>query len=276
MNAILRKTVFVLGLSLCASLAARVSHAALSEFYVGVDGLTTIGGVGTYAGLPNPNFGRLTLLYNHGDHYHGIGTYAYTGPNMGAGTAVVDTSANNRLPEISAAQPPLLLTGGAGVYAGKLVSQPQIGVEYSNLEMLSVHSLDGNPEDTMGLFGSSSGRWDDPLWDANQAADIHLELVSVTPGLNVGTLANPLALSVGLNEHVGEGDELFSFTPVLWTEGNAAVGTYSAEFRLSDEAGVLGNSGRFFVDVQVVPEPTSAIVSLIGALGLIGFGRRRA
>jgi hypothetical protein len=275
MNAATRIRV-VLTAVLAAALAnaATAAHAALSEYYVGVDGLANIAS-GTYAGLLNPNHGRLTFLFNHGDHYHGIGVHTYTGPNLGAGTAVNDTNGNNRIPEISSGQEPLLLTAGSGAYAGKLVSNPLAGVEYSHLEMRSVHTLNGNPEDTLGLFNSSGGRWNGPLWDdAGGHAHIHLELLSATAGLNVGTLGNPLALPVGGDVHVGDGDELFSFTPVLWVDSAAAPGVYTAEFRLIDEDGIVGDSGRFFLDVQVVPEPAS-FASIGVAVGLIAMAARR-
>ncbi len=52
---------------------------------------------GTYAGQANPNAGRLTFLLDHGDHFHGIGTYSLSGP---AGAPVtLPTSTNNRIPE---------------------------------------------------------------------------------------------------------------------------------------------------------------------------------
>jgi hypothetical protein len=61
---------------------------------------------------------------------------------------------------------------------------------------------------------------------------------------------------------------------VLWVDSAAAPGVYTAEFRLTDEDGIVGDSGRFFFDVQVVPEPAS--LALIGlAVGLIATAARR-
>ena len=131
--------------------------------------------------------------------------------------------------------------------------------------MLNVQSL-GN-EGAVGdvLLNSSSGRWRSPF----DIAHIHIELLSVSsPELNVGTPSNPFALSVGDDIHVGDGDEMFSFTPVLWVDAAAPVGNYWAEFRLVDENGVFGDSGRFFLDVRQVPEPAS--VGLI-ATAMVGF-----
>ena len=254
----------------------QVARAELAEFYLGVDKLANIAS-GLYGGLPNPNYNRLTLLYNHGNHYHGLGTHSYSGPNLGAGTLVNDTNGNNRVPEISSGAAPLLLTAGSGLYAGKLVSSALPGVEYSDLELQNVHSLNGNPEDTQGLFNSSSGRWNGPLWDTGSSthAHIHLELVSATPGLNVGSLTDLNALSVGGDTHVGDGDEFFAFAPVLWTDANAPVGTYTAEFRLTDENNLFGDSGRFFVDVRVVPEPSSLALAGLGGLFFVGMIRQR-
>ena len=271
---------FVIGVALLASFAiSGEARADLSEFYIGTDNLETFTS-GTYNGLQNPNYGRLTFLYAHGNHYHSIGAYAYTGANLGASTVVEDTNSNNRIPETYTTQAPLVLTAGSGGYAGKLVSNPLVGVDYSDLETRNVHSLDGSPDDVNGLFNSSSDRWSAELGDGlGGHAHIHLELVSATPGLNVGSLTNPNALSVGGDTHVGDGDELFSFTPVLWVDGAAAPGTYTAEFRLVDENGYLGDSGRFFVDSQVVPEPSSLVLAILGlpvALGLRRYAPWRA
>ena len=117
-------------------------------FYVGIDSLATIAS-GTYAGLANPNYGRLTYLMEHGNHFHGIGAYSYTG---GAAAPVINGSnANNRIPELSARISPLpgtlALSAGSGEFAGKLVS----GVlgdsvahhDYSYLGTSSIQSLSG-------------------------------------------------------------------------------------------------------------------------------------
>lgn len=252
---------------------AGVARAELSEFYVGVDGLETIAS-GTYLGLPNPNHGRLTFLYNHGNHYHGIGAFSHTGDNLGELTTVLDTNANNRVPETYTLQEPLKLILGEGTYAGKLVSAAMDGVVYSDLEMRNVHSLDGNPDDTEGLFQSSNGRWSGDLWNDNGHAHIHIELLSATPGLNVGTPNNPLAFQFG-DAHLGDGNEMFSFTPVLWVNEDAAPGTYSAEFRLVDLNGEFEPSGRFYIDAQVVPEPSSVLLAALGAIAACGVVRHK-
>lgn len=110
-----------------------LAQASLVEFYVGVDNQQTITG-GDYAGLPNPNFGRLTFLFAHPNettpantHYHGIGVWSYSGP--AASPTVNSTNANNRIPETYTGQEPLPLFPGQGAQAGKWVSQTVPGLE---------------------------------------------------------------------------------------------------------------------------------------------------
>ncbi|MGD9633231.1 MAG: all3515 family Zur-repressed PEP-CTERM protein [Pirellulales bacterium] len=247
------------------------ASAQLAEFYVGIDSRTApfsapvADGGGAYP--DNPNSGRLTLLFNHVDHFHGLGTYRYVGP--AASSVLDDTSANNRVPEISTGQAPLPLVPGSGAYAGKNVTLHLAGVEYSDLELRNVQSLAGVDE---VLFHSSTDRWS----GAFAAADVHLKLLSVSsPHLNVGSLTDPAALPVGGDVHLGEGSELFSFTPVLWVALAAPAGDYWAEFQLVDESGTYGNSGRFFIDVRhAVPEPASLLMFL-GGVSIVGLNLRR-
>jgi len=89
---------------------AEVRHDDGIGIYVGIDGRQTIP-TGVYTGLANPTANRLIFLFDHGDHFHGIGAYSYTGP-AGAPT-IVPTSTNNRLPEITSGESPLPLTAGA-------------------------------------------------------------------------------------------------------------------------------------------------------------------
>ena len=133
------------------------SAAATVSYYVGLDNLGTLTS-GDYAGLVNPNLGRLTMLYNHGDHFHGIGAYSYTGPS--GSPTVLPTNTNNRIPETSSGDDPLPLSPGTGLYAGALVNYPGPS-EYSDIVFNSVNQLAGfgpaDPETI--LFLSSGGRW---------------------------------------------------------------------------------------------------------------------
>jgi hypothetical protein len=266
----MKSSICRLVLLVAASLVSpRASEAQLAEFYVGIDSRTApftapaAQGGGAYP--DNPNLGRLTLLYSHGDHFHGLGVYTYSGP--AAAPTLAGTSSNNHVPELSAGFQ-LPLSPGAGVYAGKHVTAAQLGVDYSNLEMRNVQSLSG-VDNT--LFNSSTGRWNAAFPDA----DVHLKLLGVSsPALNVGSLADPNAISVGGDVHLGEGSEMFSFTPVLWVDASAPAGIYTAEFQLIDPTNSAINSGRFFVDVTNVPEPGAVALAAASVAGVITVRRR--
>ncbi|HYE21756.1 MAG TPA: all3515 family Zur-repressed PEP-CTERM protein [Tepidisphaeraceae bacterium] len=271
------------GLSALAPVAP-AGAAEIASYYVGVDDMPAFTS-GAYSGLPNPNYNRLTILYAHpstespaSSHYHSKATRIYTGPNLGASTAQA-WSASDYLPEGTI--PPVRLATGTGVYAGKLASAPYAdpddpGYHFSFFEVRSTQSLATAAAGTPAqyLFNSSGGRWD----AAMAGADVHLVLVSLTPGLNVGT---PTALTSGLNGpgdelHLGEPDASMSFTPTFWTDGAAAPGVYEAKFRLVDEGGAFGDSGEFRVLVSV-PEPGAlAGIGLAGATLMTRRVRRRS
>jgi hypothetical protein len=265
-------------------LLAPATSRAEFHYFVGVDDLPTIAS-GTYSGLDNPNFNHLTFLWGHpnevtpsSSHYHSKGIFIYTGPNLGTGTAII-SSPSDYVPE--GTLEPLKLSLGTGIYAGKLISNPYANPSnpayaFSNLTIGSTQSLadaeEGSPD--LFLFNSSSGRWNSAFEDA----DLHFELVSLTPGLHLGGLA---ALDIGLNipgddYHLGTAEENndFSFTPVLWTDADAAPGIYEAAFKLVDESGSFGDSGVVRIRTEVVPEP-STVVALIGGIGMLVARRRR-
>lgn len=251
--------------------AAGAAYADIATYYIGVDGRQTpfqapasLGG-GAYP--DNPNLNRLTLLLHHGDHYHGIGSYSYGGP--AAQPALADTNTNNRLPETFTGLAPLSLrlssgSGWNGTYRSGLSSILPQDVEYGNLELRNVHSLASEDPVT---YNSSSGRWTTSF----DSADIYLQLVSISDGLRVSDSAVPTqTIPVGGEWRLGSGADAFQKLPVFWVDAEAAWGDrYSAEFRLLDQSGNFGNSGRFFVDLEVVPEPGSWAL-LLASLGLMG------
>jgi len=241
--------------------------------YVGVDARTTVP-TGALAGLPEPNFGRLTFLYDHGDHFHGIGAYSYTGAAPHPG--VRDTNSNNRLPETFSMEPPLPLTPGTGLYAGKLRSD--VGAsEYSYLGVASIQTLAGFPAGSTEtiLLNSSGGRWASSL----AGVTVGLKLLSATPGLHVGTASVSNLFAGSDTILLGLGNS-FEFKPVYWVDATAPVGKYSAEFKLVNlnPTSPYGDSGRFYLDFGVaaapVPEPETYALMICG-IAMVGFALRK-
>ena len=267
-----RPTLMKLALVAAAMTAVTPAHADVRHdegigLYVGLDSRATFPS-GGYAGLPNPNFDRLTLLFDHGSHFHAVGNYSYAGaaPNP----VVRPTSGSNSIPEAvshGVAQAPLLLESGTGLYAGTLRSMVG-GSEYSHLGMGSIQSLAGfgagSPESV--LYTSSGNRWSQPL----NGVTVGLELLDVTPGLKIGNATTTDLFAFGNTILLGLGNS-FVFDPVYWVSDEAAVGSYSAKFRLVDLSPVqlVGHSGEFNVRFQVAaaPVPEAETYAML-ALGL--------
>ncbi|MBA2658099.1 MAG: PEP-CTERM sorting domain-containing protein [Nitrosospira sp.] len=262
------------GLALLASFNASASarHDEGIGLYIGNDGLATVAS-GTYAGLSNPNADRLTLLLDHGNHFHGIGAYSYIGPV--ATPIVLPTNANNRIPEISSNETPLSLSAGSGLYAGTLRSAVG-GSEYSHLGIASIQSLAGHPAGGMVdvLFQSSSNRWSGPL----NNVDIGIKLVESTPGLHVGTEAVKDIYGTGDVFNLGAGNN-FEFKPIYWVDASAPAGVYSATFELLNTGigSSIKDSGTFHFDFAVspVPEPSTYAMLVAGLLVMTWTARRR-
>lgn len=258
-------------------------HAETAGYYIGVDTRNPLAS-GVYRNLPNPNFNRLTFLYAHTyeyvpglapagastfaiNHYHPIGAYSYTGPTNAPVTE--STSSNNRIPEVSSSQPPLTLVPATnGLFAGKLINS-RSEEHYSDLRWWATDDLNqpsrygpGSPE--WILFHSSAGTRTNSL----SGSVVHLELVSKTAGLHVGTTnALDILNNPGDRHDLGAGDAI-RFTPVFWVEGSSAPGTYSATFKLIDvntEGGrtPFGESGLFTLDFKVAGEPVMTIAPAI-------------
>ncbi len=160
------------------------SHADETEYFIGLDSVQVLTS-GTYAGLENPNYNRLTFVYAHREedpttnHFHGIGAYSYLGSQNSP--IITSTNANNRIPEPYTQQSPLTLLPGTGVFTGRLISTPT-NEEYSNLNVQPVLSLKNSIEsEDQFLLNSSNGRWQGSL----ERATIGLQLVSLSDGLNV-------------------------------------------------------------------------------------------
>ncbi|WP_373525102.1 all3515 family Zur-repressed PEP-CTERM protein [Nostoc sp.] len=256
------------------------NHSDETGFYIGLDGLEVFP-TGTYAGLENPNYNRLTLLFAHrnedqpeSSHFHGIGAYSYLGSLNNL--TINPTNTNNRIPESYSEQPPLTLLPGTGFYSGRLISIPT-DKEYSNLTIEPLASLKTSKElDNQYLFNSSNGRWQSSL----EGGNIGLQLASISSGLNIGDSAGfDIVNSVGDIYTIGSGDN-FSFTPTFWTDAAAPLGTYSASFKLVD-LGTGSNpipfkeSGTFSFDFEVKTVPESSTVLGLGIVGLLALSLSR-
>lgn len=198
--------------------------------YVGLDSRATFPS-GGYAGLPNPNYNRLSLLFDHGNHFHAVGLYSYAGaaPNP----VVLPTNSTNSIPEAVShgiPQAPLQLEAGSGLYAGTLRSM--VGdSEYSHLGIASIQTLAGfdpaSPEAV--LYSSSGNRWSQPM----TGVTIGLELLDATLGLKIGNATTTDLFAFGNTILLGFGNS-FEFDPVYWVDGAAATGEYAARFRLGN------------------------------------------
>jgi len=250
-------------------------------FYVGVDSRVTIP-TGTFAGMTNPNAGRLTLLFDHGDHFHGIGAFSITG--TAAAPVVTPTSTNNRIPEpytvVSPATAAIPLTvAGSGAYAGHWVSSVLAAGQpthaYSHLGIASIQTLNDTNPTTDLLFHSSGNRW-----SANyQGVTVGLQLINATAGLMVG-FGNNLNVFGSSNIYALGSSGSFLSMPTFYVADSASAGIYSAEFRLVN-LGTNANvthSGNFFFDfAQPIPEPQTWAMLLAGlaVMGSLIHKRRR-
>jgi hypothetical protein len=263
-----------------------------AEYYIGRDLRTTIPS-GTYEGLANPNFNRITFLYAHSfteapatNHYHAKSPYTYFGSNLGASTTVQPYNGNaaglptgNFLPEGAFGNSPRLqLLPGSGAFAGKWISG-LAGQGFGDLNIKSVDSLAavaGTNSAANTLF-RSGGTTPVNRWTGSMAGtNLTLELVNITPGFEVANTDGTTILdSAGDQIALGSGGINLDFTPVF-VATSSTFADYSATFKLIDTSSAnggnaFGESGQFVFN-SVVPEPTS--LALIGIAGVALLRRR--
>ncbi len=272
-------------LLLAAALPAVAAEAARQAdgiaYYVGIDTRLVVPS-GTYAGLANPNAGRLTLLYDHGDHFHGIGAYSLSGP--AAAPTVLNTNTNNRLPEpytrVSPETSAIGLLPGSGAFAGRWVSgvlpAGAPAAEYSLLGIASVQSLDDRSAAADLLFHSSANRWSAHFFGVN----VGLRLLDISPGLQVAA-GGVMDIFDGGNTFALGDSGSFEFMPTFHVAQGAAAGVYSASFMLVNLSPATNRNvfdgGVFHIDLAVpVSEPHPAALLLAGAADRRGAGAQSA
>jgi len=238
----------------------------------------------TYLGLPNPNFGRLTLLYAHwlgppefpafpvqSSHYHPRSAYTYFGPPETA-VVVSDAGPDSEMPEAFTGCPGLLLAPGTGAYAGKLTSfkyadtSPKSEGHYSDLTIGSTDSLSSGFSPTSReywMYRAESSYFTTSLSGSN----LELKLFGITPGLHVDIGGQTDVFASADTFVIGDGAKV-RITPVFWTAASAAPGDYVASFILSDRnraATEFKDSGvfhfRFRVPAAAGPLTSLSIVS---------------
>ncbi len=239
------------------------AHAApepgIEIFHVGVDKAENVG-FGTYTGLPNPNFDRLTLMLSHTftdnptrNHFHRIGSFSYSGD---AADPQPGFSGNNRIPEPYQGDDGLSLLPGAGAFDGLLVSGlgpaafpgDEVEQEYGDVSirpMDNLLSFDGrlaDAGDARGqdfhpghyLVNASGGAYKNPI----DGTTVGLRLIDIDAGLTVHDRSG-----VQIFNSLGDVFEMgtsasWVFDPVFAVDGAAAAGsTFSATFELTDLLG---------------------------------------
>jgi hypothetical protein len=224
-----------------------VAQAGTVSYYIGRD--TRVGS----------NEGRVTFLFNHGDHFHRIGWFG--GPE-------------GRIPEAyHGSDVRLRMDQGSGLFAGRYVLTPydrpgDVSSEYSDVRIRPFSTLAGFPSgtDEEVLFNSGGGRYQGDLGGSRLA----LELISRTGDIHLADAAgNSLLSNSGDLYELGDGTSFAEFTPVFMTGLGAGPGLYSMRFRLRDLNGIVPESGIFAFDFRAVPEPGSIVLFGLGA-GLLG------
>jgi hypothetical protein len=239
---------FALGVVL---FAASPAAADLVPFYVGRD---------TAAGT---NQGHLTLLFNHGNHFHRLGTFG---------------GVEGRIPEAYLGDHAIWMVEGSGAFAGSWVTTPYEATptdpsgEYSDLAFRSVNTLLGHgPDDPETILANGGLRYFGDL----SGVRLGIELLSLVGDVRLADLAgNTLLGDVGDVFEVGDAGGLSTFRAVI--AALAMPGErVEARMRLVDLNGVAGASGAFTFVAQPVPEPGSLALFGAGGAGLLGAYLRR-
>ena len=259
------------------------SKADLSQYYIGRDARPVVT-TGTYSGLANPNFNRLTMLWADpvsanpsNNHYHSKGVYSYFGPNTGATTGVNPWNGlfgtANIVPE-SPLIADILMRPGTGAFSGMLRTGFDDAAKFSNLEMRGVDDLStyapGTSEQFM--FNSSGNRWSGLMAGSN----ISWELLNISPGLSIHDQSGTTIMSAaGQSYNLGNvGATGFRFKPIFAVSDSATPGTdFTATFKLTDSSTANAGSswlegGQFQIQVTAVPEPTSIGLLVVGLVGI--------
>jgi hypothetical protein len=274
--------------------SAQAQYKIEPKYSIGIDARSDL--TGAYTGLANPNYGRLTFLYAHtyadapqDNHFHRLGAYAFTGPNLGASTATTFT--NNTLPEGGVNR--LELKSGGSYY----VSGLDTSSEYEGLSITSLNRIEptaqSSPTSPEGrLYNSSilpatSLNAGQPRYAALNSLlgsrTFALELVSRTPGLEIGTAAGISSFTnPGDRYTLGTASQLATdpFLPVFWSgvQQTETEQQFSATFMLVDldTTNPLPSSGEFTYQFKLsaAPEPGSLALGLL-ALPVLGLLARR-
>ncbi|MEA5510406.1 all3515 family Zur-repressed PEP-CTERM protein [Crocosphaera sp. UHCC 0190] len=275
-NILLGSPLVALSIFSTAEVTLAQAHFGHHHMVVGRDSLETFVS-GTYAGLANPNYNHLSLLFPHtheppeNSHFHGIGIYSYTGPFDSP--TIIPTNTNNQLPEISFNLPPLQLVQGTGAFKGQMVSIKTEDNIFSDLTTKPVKHLADSLDDPYiaGVYHSGSDRWNTLLGDN---ATIAFELVYITPGLIFADSNGQTLLdSIGQQTEIGKGDD-FAFKPYVYAPQLSETKNYSATLRLIDlnpnEGERLLQSGEFTINFQAVGVPEPSILLGLGVFGFAG------
>lgn len=299
----MRRTLSMLLIVAAAFQAAEVVKASpepgITIYHVGYDNSPLVN-FGTYTGLPNPNYQRLTFLLSHTfvdnatrNHFHRIGAYSYSGPVPANPAELPDEgfSGNNRVPEPYQQDDGLSLLTGSGAFAGKLISGlgpnrfpgDEIEQEYGNTTIAPIDELfqydgaadpDGEYANHPGhfLLNASGGAYKESVTDVT----VGLKLVGISPGLTIHDTSGAVLMdTVDDMVTMGPGDD-WSFEPVFAVDDSVALGSqFEATFILEDRGTTgYGDSAEFTFSFIAVPEPSSAMLALGALVGLAVWRRQ--